>query len=129
MNTDRKIKDILDCISKQIDFKEIYAGIEIQAGDDVLCINKFLTDAEIEDALKEYYDFWGYDIIPIAVTDYDDYICLYYKDESDNPSIIYWNYELVLENEKEGIVFLYGNMSQFEAALKHALLQKVCGRF
>lgn len=122
MNTDRKIKDILDCISKQIDFKEIYAGIEIQAGDDVLCINKFLTDAEIEDALKEYYDFWGYDIIPIAVTDYDDYICLYYKDESDNPSIIYWNYELVLENEKEGIVFLYGNMSQFEAALKHALL-------
>ncbi len=88
----------------------------------MLCINKFLTDAEIEDALKEYYDFWGYDIIPIAVTDYDDYICLYYKDESDNPSIIYWNYELALENEKEGIVFLYGNMSQFEAALKHALL-------
>lgn len=124
MNTDRKIKDILDCISKQIDFKEIYAGIEIRAGDDVFCINKFLTDAEIEDALKVYYDFWGYDIIPIAVTDYDDYICLYYKDDSDNPSIICWNYELALENEKEGIVFLYteGNMSQFEIALKQALL-------
>lgn len=25
----------------QSDFKEIYAGIEIQAGDDVFCINKF----------------------------------------------------------------------------------------
>ena len=76
-----------------------------------------MNATEIYDILEEFYDYFGYEIIPIAEVDYDDYICLYYKNKK-NPSIIYWNYELALENPEEGIIVLYDCMHEFEARLK-----------
>ena len=97
--------------------KEIDNGIEIYVGDDVFCISKFLTSTEINDILEEFYDFFGYDIIPIAEADYDDYICLHYRENMKKPSIVYWNYELALENPEEGILFLFDSMHEFENKL------------
>lgn len=84
----------------------------------MFCISKFLTTTEINDILKEFYDFFGYDIVPIAETDEDDYISLYYRENIEKPSIVYWNYELALENPEEGILFLYDSMYEFETKLK-----------
>ena len=94
-------------------FEKFNNRMEIHVNDDVFIIQKFLSAAEINDILDEFYDFWGYDIVPIAETDYEDYICLYYRDTAKNPSIVYWNYELALENPSEGISFLYGSIREF----------------
>ena len=102
----------------QSDFKNINNRIEIQIEDDVFCINKFVSANEINDVLQEFFDFFGYDIVPVAVTDCDNYICLYYRENMRNPSVVYWNYELALENPQEGILFLYDSMREFEAKLK-----------
>ncbi len=101
----------------QSNFKEIDNGMEIHAGDDVFYISKFLTTTEINDILEEFHDFLGYDIVPIAETDYDDYICLNYRENMKKPSIVYWNYELALESLEEGILFLYDSMYEFETKL------------
>ena len=117
----------LDCIEKkqniklpnvyrklyQADFKKINCRMEIHVTDDIFIIQKFLSADEINKLLDEYYDFWGYDIVPIAETDCEDYICLFYKENRENPSIIYWNYELALEDSTGGITFLYNNMHEF----------------
>lgn len=79
--------------------------------------NQILTTTEINDILEELYDFFGYDIVPIAETDYDDYICLYYRENMKKPSIVYWDYELALENSEEGILFLFDSMYEFETKL------------
>lgn len=102
----------------QSDFKKIKNNCKICVEDNVFCISKFLSATEINDILEEFYDFFGYDIIPIAEVDYDDYICLYYKKNKKNPAIIYWNYELALENPGEGIIVLSKCMHEFEDRLK-----------
>ena len=63
---------------------EIDNRMEIHAGDDVFCISKFLTTTEINDILEEFYDFFGYDMVPIVETDDDDYIYLYYRENMKN---------------------------------------------
>lgn len=98
-------------------FKEIDNRIAIHVGDDIFCISKFLTITEINGILEEFYDFFSYDIIPIAETDDDNYICLYYKENIKKSSIIYWNYELALENQEEGILFLYDSIYEFETKM------------
>lgn len=97
----------------QTGFEEFKSGFVIHVNQDVFNIRKFLSAAEINDILDELYDFFGYDIVPIAETEYDDYICLCYKKSAKNPTIIYWDYELVLEGSKEGISILYGSMHEF----------------
>lgn len=76
-----------------------------------------MTIIEINDILEEFYDFFGYDIVPVAETDDDNYICLYYKENMKKPSIVYWNYELALENPEEGILFLYDSIYEFETKM------------
>ncbi len=97
----------------QYAIKEINNKVELN-------IQKFLTVSEINDILEEYYDFFGYDIIPIAETDYGDYICLYYKRNTQNPSIIYWDYELAAESghSSDGVSVLYKDIFQFILHLK-----------
>lgn len=101
----------------QSEFNNIDSSVEIHAGDDVFCIRKFLTAIEIHEVLEEFYDLFGYDIVPIAETDDDNYICLYYRENTKSPSIIYWNYELALENPEECILFLYDSIYGFETKL------------
>ena len=87
--------------------------MEIHAGDDRFIISKFLTVTEMIDILDEFYDMLGYDVVPIAETSYDDYICLYFKENMKQPSIVYWNYELALENPDEGILLLFEDLDEF----------------
>ena len=97
----------------QSSFKEFGSRLEIHVNEDIFCIIKFLSASEINDTLDEFYDFFGYDIVPIAETEYEDYICLNYRDNAKNPTIIYWDYELVLEGSTEGISVLYGSIHEF----------------
>lgn len=92
--------------------------MEMHVGNDIFKIRKFLTATEMFDILDEFYDLFGYDIIPIAEADYDDYICLYYRKNMKQPSIIYWDYELALENPEKGILLLCEDMHEFESKLK-----------
>ena len=69
----------------QSGFKEFSNRLEFHVNDDVFRICKFLSVTEMNALLEEFYDFWGYDIIPIAETDYEDYICLYYRENRENP--------------------------------------------
>lgn len=71
------------------DFKEIGSRMEIHVGNDRLKISKFLTATEIIDILDEYYDLLGNDIILIVEISHDDYICLYYRENMKQPSIVY----------------------------------------
>lgn len=53
-------------------------------------------------------------IIPIATTQYDDLICLFYRDSRENePIVIYWSYELSLEEREEGIFKVANSFSEF----------------
>ena len=97
----------------QSDFKEFNNRLKFHVNDDVFRIYKFLSVTDNNGLLDEFYDFWGYDIVPIVETDYEDYICLYYRENRGNPSIIYWNYELAIENSTEGITFLYSSLHEF----------------
>ena len=99
-------------------FKEIDGRFEIHTNEEIIRINSFLTVTEINDILEEFYDLFGYDIVPIAETEYDDYICLYYRENNPIPSIIYWSYELAVENPEEAIFNLYDNIDKFVVQLK-----------
>ena len=68
--------------------------------------------------LDEFYDFWGYDIVPIAEDKHEDYICLYYKNSRNGPAIVYWNYDLSLENPNNAISYLYESIEKFEMELE-----------
>lgn len=99
-------------------FKEIDGRFEIHTNEEIIRINSFLTVTEINDILEEFYDLFGYGIVPIAETEYDDYICLYYRENNSIPSIIYWFYELAVENPEEAIFNLYDNIDKFVVQLK-----------
>lgn len=121
----------LECIEKMqnIKFPEEYTefcqsnfkGINrmnIQVDEDSINISKFLNANEINDVLDEYYDYLGYDIVPIAEVEYGDFICLDFRVNKQNPEIVYWNYELALENPIEGTTPLYSSMSELIIELK-----------
>lgn len=90
----------------------------ICVNDDVFNISRFLLLSEINLLIDEFYDILGYDIIPIAETDYEDYICLYYKDSREKPSVVYLNYELAMEGDSEAVQVLYGSLSELLCKLK-----------
>ena len=95
------------------DFYKISTTVNIHIQNDIFNIRRFLLPSEIDDIMDEFYDFLGHDIVPFAEIDAEEYICLYYQEIEKNPSIIYWNYELALENAVNGILFLYENIEQF----------------
>ena len=121
----------LECIEKKqnIKFPEAYVELcqsnfygiskmNIQVDEDSININKFLDANEINDVLDEFYDYFGYDIVPIAEVEYEDFICLDFRVNKQNPEIVYWNYELALENPIEGTTLLYSSMNELIFELK-----------
>lgn len=100
------------------DFAEVNEKIKLQTEEEIFYLKHFLTATEIIHALDVFYDFWGYDIVPIAELEYGDYICLYYKECRKNPTIVYWNYELALENSGESMLFLFDDIEGFKIALE-----------
>ena len=121
----------LVCIEKKqnIKFPEVYTKLyqsnfkgiskmKIQLDEHSINIRKFLNANEINDVLDEFYDYFGYDIVPIAEVEYEDFICLDFRVNKQNPEIVYWNYELALENPIEGITLLYSSMDELIIELK-----------
>ena len=89
----------------QSNFQDISVRLTVQINEEAFNIKKFMTVTEIIHALDEFYDFWGYDIVPIAEDEYGNYKCLYYKSCGNIPMVVYWNYELALENPDDAIFF------------------------
>ena len=50
--------------------------------------------------------------------EYEDFICSDFRVNKQNPEIVYWNYELALENPIEGITLLYSSMDELIIELK-----------
>lgn len=96
-------------------FKELEKCSKIYMGDEKIVITEFMNANEISSVIDEFYDYFGYEIIPIIRTEYDDYICFNYN--TPIPSVIYWNYELAVENPNEGIFHLCKNFDEFVSAL------------
>lgn len=94
-------------------FKEFDNRAEIYSKEENIIIRKFLTAMEINECIDEFFDYLGYDLIPIAETIDDDYICLYYRDSVQIPSIVYWVYELAVLSPQEAIFHLFNNMEEF----------------
>ncbi|MDE6567771.1 MAG: SMI1/KNR4 family protein [Lachnospiraceae bacterium] len=102
----------------QFDFKEIEGRMNICTKEETIRISKFLNAEEMNNIIDEFYDFWSYDIIPIAETEYDNYICLFYRKNSSDPSVIYWDYDLAIECEEDAIFYLYDNIEELFLNLK-----------
>ena len=102
----------------QSGFKEIDGRLNICTNEETIRISKFLSAEEMNSILEEFYDFWGYDIIPIAETEYDDYICLLYKECSSDPAVIYWDYELAMVSSEDAIFYLYDNIDELFLKLR-----------
>lgn len=97
----------------QSDFKEIEDRRNICTNEETIRISKFLNAEEMNNIIEEFYDFWSYDIIPIAETEYDDYVCLFYRKNSFDPSVIYWDYDLATVCSEDAIFCLYDNIEEF----------------
>ena len=102
----------------QSNFRDISGRSIVQTNEEEFYIKKFLTVTEIIHALDEFYDLWGYDIVPIAENKWEDYICLYYKNSRNVPTVVYWDCDLALENPDDAISFLYDSIETFEIELK-----------
>lgn len=101
----------------QSNFRDISGRSIVQTNEEEFYIKKFLTVTEIIHALDEFYDLWGYDIVPIAEDKWEDYICLYYKNSRNVPTVVYWDCDLALENPDDAISYLYDSIEKFEIEL------------
>ena len=84
-----------------------------------IVIKNFLSlNEEIEDSIiqiyNEYRSIMLDGVIPIATTEDEDYICLYYETDRENlPEVILWSYELALDQYGEGIFSVSNSFSEF----------------
>lgn len=54
------------------------------------------------------------DLIPYAVTEYDDYICFYFiKGRKLEPTIVYFSYDLAYEDREEAVFQIADNFKEF----------------
>lgn len=91
--------------------------------EDILIKKFFTLDNKIEENVfqiyNEYRNIMLEGVIPIAETEYKDYICLYYDiDREKSPKIIFWCYELALEKLGEGMFSISNSFNEFEKKLK-----------
>lgn len=84
--------------------------------DEIIIINKFLgyeSQENISYEKRQYGDLLDYDTIPIAITEYDDLICLYYESNDKEPKVVYFSYELALEDINESLFDIAINFAEF----------------
>lgn len=106
-------------ITLPLEYKKFYSCCNnyksaIYIGDDIYKIKRFFNIDEIDDILEKYFDLFGYDIVPIILLDDEDLICFLYKEAKNNPSVIYWNYELFIDNTLDGITCLFDSFEELE---------------
>lgn len=84
--------------------------------DEIIIINKFLGyegEENISSEKRLHDDLLDYDTIPIAITEYDDLICLYYESDDKEPKVVYFSYELALEDINESLFDVAINFEVF----------------
>lgn len=90
----------------------------VYKGNDVFNLRRILTIDEISKVIDEFRDLLGYDLIPIAEMDYEDYLCFDFKNNQREPSVVYWNYELALENPDDATTLVFNDFQEFLDLLK-----------
>lgn len=82
-----------------------------------LCLNEDIDESIIQ-VYNEYRSIMLEGVIPIAITEDEDYICLYYETDRENlPKVILWSYELALDQYGEGMFPISNSFSEFERKL------------
>lgn len=87
--------------------------------DEMIKIRKFLSTriSDKENIINEYRENESLmleGVVPIAVTEYEDYICLYYNDHRElEPRVILWCYELAVEDIYEAMFEVANSVEEF----------------
>ena len=110
-------KEYIDFINNMdaINSKKI---ILLDEEENILIKNFLSLDEEIEDSIiqiyNEYKSIMLEGVIPIATTEDEDYICLYYDTDRENsPKVILWSYELALDQFGEGMFSVSNSFVEF----------------
>lgn len=114
-------KEYIDFINNMdaINSKKI---ILLDEEENILIKNFLSLNEDIEDSIiqvyNEYRSIMLEGVIPIATTEDEDYICLYYETDRENlPKVILWSYELALDQYGEGMFPVSNSFSEFEKKL------------
>ncbi len=114
-------KEYIDFINNMdaINSKKI---ILLDEEENILIKNFLSLNEDIEDSIiqvyNEYRSIMLEGVIPIATTEDEDYICLYYEMNRENlPKVILWSYELALDQYGEGMFPVSNSFSEFEKKL------------
>lgn len=110
-------KEYIDFINNMdaINSKKI---ILLDEEENILIKNFLSLNEDIEDSIiqvyNEYRSIMLEGVIPIATTEDEDYICLYYEMNRENlPKVILWSYELALDQYGEGMFPVSNSFSEF----------------
>ena len=114
-------KEYVDFINNMdaINSKKI---ILLDEEENILIKNFLSLNEDIEDSIiqvyNEYRSIMLEGVIPIATTEDEDYICLYYETDRENlPKVILWSYELALDQYGEGMFPVSNSFSEFRKKL------------
>lgn len=114
-------KEYIDFINNMdaINSKKI---ILLDEEENILIKNFLSLNEDIEDSIiqvyNEYRSIMLEGVIPIATTEDEDYICLYYETDRENlPKVILWSYELALDQYGEGMFPVSNSFSEFRKKL------------
>ena len=114
-------KEYIDFINNidAINSKKI---ILLDEEENILIKNFLSLNEDIEDSIiqvyNEYRSIMLEGVIPIAATENEDYICLYYETDRENlPKVILWSYELALDQYGEGMFSVSNSFSEFRKNL------------
>ena len=114
-------KEYIDFINNMDDInsKKI---ILLDKEENILIKNFLSLNEDIEDSIiqiyNEYRSIMLEGVIPIATTEDEDYICLYYETDRENlPKVILWSYELALDQYGEGMFPVSNSFSEFRKKL------------
>ena len=114
-------KEYIDFINNMdaINSKKI---ILLDEEENILIKNFLSLNEDIEDSIiqvyNEYRSIMLEGVIPIATTEDEDYICLYYEMYRENlPKVILWSYELALDQYGEGMFPVSNSFSEFRKRL------------
>ena len=110
-------KEYIDFINNMdaINSKKI---ILLDEEENILIKNFLSLNEDIEDSIiqvyNEYRSIMLEGVIPIATTEDEDYICLYYEKDRENlPKVILWSYELALDQYGEGMFPVSNSFGEF----------------
>ncbi|MEW4220000.1 SMI1/KNR4 family protein [Rossellomorea marisflavi] len=121
----KKIEEILN-VKFPIDYVENFnklnefTSLYLPDDKEIVKINEYcsLDNEKSENFLPNVYfrekNILVDDLIPFAVTEYDDYICFYFiKGRKQEPAIVFFSYDLAYEDREEAVFQIADNFRAF----------------